>query len=74
MNALYRLVLGKIAKGPIWARSLGPSQPIVRWLVDQGFVRRVRPAGGRARNMLEITAAGRAALRQPSPQPHARRA
>lgn len=56
------LVLKKLGKGPIYMRSIKAAKPVAVRLINRGLIRRVRPDGGHAANMVELTDAGLCAL------------
>lgn len=62
--AVQLSVLRMLANGPRYARSLQPSGALrlVPRLQELGLVERVKPARGRANNMVALTAAGAAAI------------
>lgn len=62
MTEIERLILTKLGKGRRWARAFQSAKPVVDRLVERGLVRRVKPEGGQACNMLEITHRGQDAL------------
>lgn len=65
LGVVERKILRILAEaGPQWARSLQHAKPYVHALIDADLVERVLPPTGKARNMLAITAAGVARLRE----------
>lgn len=62
MTLIERAVLRRIANSPVWKRSLQSAKPVLDQLVFRGLVEAVAPPNGRGRNMVALTAAGRAAL------------
>lgn len=62
MTLIERAVLRKIANGPVWKRSLQNAKPVLDQLMVRGLVQAVAPPNGRGRNMVALTAHGRAAL------------
>ena len=57
-------LLRRLAGGPVYARTLqaGGGLVLVPRLVELGLVERVKPAGGKAKNCVALTAAGAAVL------------
>lgn len=56
MSTLDHLVMTKIAKKPVWMRSLGRAgPPIVRRLIATGLAERCAPDGGTGQNMVRLT-------------------
>lgn len=53
-QAIEQLILRKLAKGPVYARTFHLAKPVVNRLVAAGKVRRVAPAGSRIKNMIEL--------------------
>ena len=51
---IERLIMDKLRKGPVYARSFHAAKPVVQALIKRGLIRRVAPPGGRGKNMLEI--------------------
>jgi hypothetical protein len=51
---IEKLVLEKLAKGPVWARSLGNVKPIVDRLVSAGLAERCAPPNGKGKNMVRL--------------------
>jgi DNA-binding PadR family transcriptional regulator len=58
MSALRRTIAGMLASGPGWARSFQLVKPEIARMVAAGEIERVRPSGGRARNMIQLTELG----------------
>lgn len=56
------VVLRRLARGPLYFRTLRHVRPIVFRLIDRGLVRPVAPPGGAGRNMVELTREGVQAL------------
>lgn len=59
MTEFHEVVLKRLAKGPAWIRSLGPYKRFADQLCEHGYVERIRPEGGAARNMMALTDKGR---------------
>lgn len=54
-------IAADLANGPAWARSFQAAclKSALNRMVDDGLVERVKPIGGRSRNMVALTEAGR---------------
>ncbi len=53
-QATEAMILARLADGPIYMRSLQRVKPIVDRMIERGDLCRVRPAGGRGRNMVAL--------------------
>lgn len=52
--AIEQLILRRLAKGPVYARTFHLAKPVVNRLVAQGKVRRIASDGSRIKNMIAL--------------------
>jgi hypothetical protein len=62
LPAAHKEVLRRMSDGPVWMRSFQPVKQTVHGLINQGYLERVAPPMGRARNMVCLSDKGRAAI------------
>jgi DNA-binding MarR family transcriptional regulator len=61
--SINRSIVRSLGADAKWARSIPPIyKRHLQQLVDHGYVERIAPPNGRARNMLRLTEKGRAVL------------
>lgn len=62
MNAMRLKILRSCAAGPCWKRTFHAAKSVYDAMISEGLLEGCKPPGGRANNMLRITAKGRVVL------------
>lgn len=56
MDAIEKMIIAKLKRGPLYARTFHLAKPVVNRLVARGIVKRIAPPGSKSKNMLALVA------------------